>query len=75
MKKILIFDDEESIRMLYDLELSEEGYEVISSGEAFQCMKLIREHSPTVVVMDKKWGNMTGWIFWARYGASSLPCP
>jgi len=29
MKKILVFDDEEAIRMLYELELSEDGYEVI----------------------------------------------
>jgi CheY-like chemotaxis protein len=26
VKKILVFDDEEAIRMLYELELSEPGY-------------------------------------------------
>jgi len=60
MKKILVFDDEEAIRMLYELELSEEGYDVITSGEAFRCMELIREHSPNVVVMDKRMGNHDG---------------
>ena len=30
MKKILLFDDEEAIRMLYEDELLEEGYDVIS---------------------------------------------
>jgi CheY-like chemotaxis protein len=54
MKKIMIFDDEDAIRMLYELELSEEGYEVVSFGEASRCVELIREHSPNVVVMDKK---------------------
>lgn len=44
MKKILIFDDDEAIRMLYELELSEEAYEVITSEEASRCMELIREH-------------------------------
>ena len=60
MKKILIFDDEEAIRMLYELELSEEGYEVICSGEASRCMELIRKHGPSVVVMDKKMGKHDG---------------
>ncbi len=60
MKKILIFDDEEAIRMLCELELSEEGYEVICSGEASRCVELIRKHSPSVVVMDKKMGKHDG---------------
>lgn len=54
MKNILIFDDEEVIGMLYDIELSKEGYDVITSGVAFRCMELIREHRPNVVVMDNK---------------------
>ena len=60
MKKILIFDDEEAIRMLYELELSEDGYEVICSEDASRCMELIREHRPNVVVMDKKMGKHDG---------------
>lgn len=60
MKKILVFDDEEAIRLLYELELSEDGYEVISSGDASSWLELIREHRPHVVVMDKKMGNQDG---------------
>jgi len=60
MKKILVFDDEEAIRMLYELELSEDGYEVISSGNASMWLELIREHRPQVVVMDKKMGRQDG---------------
>jgi CheY-like chemotaxis protein len=32
MKKILIVDDEEVIRMLYGEELEEEGYKVVTAG-------------------------------------------
>ena len=60
MKKVLVFDDDEAIRMLYELELSEEGYEVHCSGEASRCLELIRNHSPSVVVMDKKMGKCDG---------------
>jgi len=60
MNKILVFDDEEAIRMLYELELSEEGYEVICSGDASRWLELIRERSPRVVVMDKKMRSQDG---------------
>ena len=60
MKKILLFDDEEAIRMLYEDELLEEGYDVISSGDASQWMELIREHCPDVVLMDRKMGKLDG---------------
>jgi len=60
MKKILMFDDEESIRMLYEIELSEEGYEVICSGDASRWLELILEHRPQVVVMDRKMGKQDG---------------
>jgi two-component system response regulator GlrR len=60
MKKILVFDDEKAIRMLYELELSEDGYEVISSGNASRWLELIRMHRPQVVVVDKKMGNQDG---------------
>jgi len=60
MKKILIFDDDEAIRVLYELELSDEGYEVITSGEVSRSMELIREHRPNVVVMDRKMGKKDG---------------
>lgn len=60
VKKVLIFDDEEAIRMLYEDELSDEGYDVISSGDASRCIDLIREHGPNVVVMDRKMGKHDG---------------
>jgi CheY-like chemotaxis protein len=37
MKKILIVDDEEVIRMLYGEELEEEGYEVITNIPVILC--------------------------------------
>jgi CheY-like chemotaxis protein len=60
MKKILVFDDEKAIRMLYELELSEDGYEIIFSGDASRWLELIREHRPRVIVMYKKMGSRDG---------------
>lgn len=60
MNKILILDDDEVIRLLYKEELSEEGYDVICSGDASRCIEMIREHRPNVVVMDEKVGRHDG---------------
>lgn len=41
METILIVDDEESIQRFYKDELSEEGYEVITSGDGSKVLELI----------------------------------
>ncbi len=60
MKKILIVDDEEWIRMLYTEELINEGYNVISSGEGSDLNKLIKHENPDLVVLDIKLGGYSG---------------
>lgn len=60
MEKILIVDDEESIRMLYADELIEEGYEVITIGEGSRVMELIKNEGPDLVLLDIRLGEHNG---------------
>ena len=60
MKKILIVDDEEAIRMLYADELAEEGYDVITCGDGSRILDLVEQSSPDVVVLDIKMGEYNG---------------
>lgn len=60
MKKLLIVDDEESIRVLYTYELIEEGYEVITTDDGSRLMSLIEEENPDLVVMDIKLSHDNG---------------
>ena len=60
MNKILIVDDDESIRMLYADELAEEGYDVITTGDGFMVMELIEKENPDVLVMDIKLRKYSG---------------
>ncbi len=60
MKKILIVDDEEWIRMLYGEELINEGYDVIASGNGADLNKLIEHENPDLVVLDIKLGGYNG---------------
>ena len=45
MTKILVVDDEENICLLYEQELSEEGYEVISTNNGKECLKALKEEA------------------------------
>ena len=52
MKKILIADDDPDIQMLYSLELTEEGYEVLTWDGSSDVTALIERERPDLMVMD-----------------------
>ena len=52
MKKILVVDDEWAIRLLYEEELTGEGYEVITSDGDEGLLEIISRKNPDLVVMD-----------------------
>ncbi len=60
MNKILIVDDDETIRMLYADELDEEGYDVFTTGDCTRVMAVIEEKRPDLIVMETKLGKYNG---------------
>jgi DNA-binding response OmpR family regulator len=60
MNKILIMDEDEAIRMLYADVLTEEGYEVITCGDASGLMELIGRRNPDLVLMEVLLRNCDG---------------
>ncbi len=60
MNRILIVDDEKSIQLLFADELTEEGYEVITTGDGSGLMGLIEKKRPDLVVLDIKLGTNDG---------------
>ena len=60
MKKILIVDDEEVIRMLYGEELEEEGYRVVTAGSGHGLMEMIEREKPDLVILDIKMAEHDG---------------
>lgn len=60
MNKILVLDDNASIRMLYAEELTEAGYEVITSDNASELMELLKRESPDLIVLDIKLADRNG---------------
>ena len=60
MKKILIVDDEEVIRMLYGEELEDEGYNVITTGTGQGLVELVGREKPDLIILDIKMAEHDG---------------
>jgi len=58
--KILIVDDEKSIRDLYAEELGGEGYDVITAGEGREVSALISSEQPSALVLDIRMEDCDG---------------
>jgi len=60
MKRILIIDDDAAIRVLYEAELSEEGYDVFSSDGKRGLLQLIAAKRPDLILLDVKLRRRSG---------------
>jgi DNA-binding response OmpR family regulator len=60
MPKILIVDDEEGIRMLYSMELEDEGYEVITRPDGKDLLQVIDTEAPDCIILDIKMREYNG---------------
>ena len=60
MQKILFVDDEESIRLLYQEEFAEKGYDVSLAGSGEEALQKFGEINPDLLVIDIKMPGMDG---------------
>jgi len=60
MARILVVDDDNSLRILYTKELSDEGYEVESVASGREALAAIAARRPDAVVLDIKMEGMDG---------------
>jgi len=60
MKKILVVDDEESIRELYRAELTDEGYDVDLAADGNQALRRLDTYRPDLVTLDVKMPGIDG---------------
>ncbi len=58
--KILLIDDEESIRRLLSISLAHKGYQVITAEDGEKGIKLFRQESPEIVLTDIKMPDIEG---------------
>jgi len=70
MGKLLLVDDDEALRRLMRLELSD-VFEVIDSGEPEQGLALALEHKPDAILLDLRMPNYSGYELLQTFTALS----
>jgi CheY-like chemotaxis protein len=60
MKQILVVDDEEAIRLLYQEELEEAGYRVAVAADGYEALRMVQENRPDLMTIDIKMPGMDG---------------
>uniref|UniRef100_A0A7V6A589 Response regulator n=1 Tax=Desulfobacca acetoxidans TaxID=60893 RepID=A0A7V6A589_9BACT len=60
MKRILVVDDDDAIRLLIEMELQDEGYEVLSASNAKDALKLVETEPLDLVILDIRMPGMDG---------------
>ncbi len=60
MSRILVVDDESSIRLLYSHELADEGYEIATAANAADAVELLRRDDFDLILLDIKLKNESG---------------
>jgi len=51
-KKILVVEDEEGLRLLYQMELEAEGYEVLTARNGKEAIQQLEEERPDLIILD-----------------------
>lgn len=60
MAKILIVEDERSLRLLYQQELQRDGHEVLTAGTAAEGLAIVESQTPDLIVLDIRMPGMDG---------------
>jgi CheY-like chemotaxis protein len=60
MKRILVADDEMSIRLLYSEELREDGYEVFTASNGKEALEIVGKEPLDLIILDIKMPEMNG---------------
>jgi CheY-like chemotaxis protein len=72
-ERILIVDDDESIRQIVRMCLSDEGYLVFEAANGQVALNRLDEFQPNLILLDLRMPVMDGWEFAHRY--ETLPGP
>lgn len=60
MKTILVVEDDKNQRSWYKQELEMEGYNVVTAGDGADCIKMVNDYLPDIIVMDIVMPKMDG---------------
>jgi DNA-binding response OmpR family regulator len=70
-KRVLIVDDDESIRDFLAMALTDDGYDVATADEGQRALDVARRWDPALILLDMRMGGLDGWGFARAYRRSS----
>ena len=60
MSKIVIVEDERSIREMYRMKFEAGGYQVYEAEDGFEGLRVIQENKPDIVLLDLRMPRLSG---------------
>lgn len=60
MKTLLVVEDEKNLRMLYQQDLADEGYNVLTAENGIQALEEIKNNKVHLAILDIKMNGMNG---------------
>jgi CheY-like chemotaxis protein len=72
MKRVLVVDDEEAIRLTLAEALEDEGYAVVTAQNGAEALVQVRARPPHGIVLDLMMPVLDGWGFLKAYRAEEL---
>jgi CheY-like chemotaxis protein len=60
LKKVMVVDDEESLRELVRAIFESEGFEVIDASSGIECIQKLEKIKPDIILMDMMMPGMSG---------------
>lgn len=73
--RILIIDDDPSIRITVSEVLAEEGYEIVTATNGAEGLAVVERAAPAVVLLDMRMPVLDGWGFARALGERGLSLP
>jgi two-component system NtrC family sensor kinase len=77
MQKILIADDDSSLRSLMGTALRSHGFEIIEANDGAEALELVHQHNPDLILSDVNMEGMDGYGFLeqlrAKAGTATIP--
>ncbi len=70
-KKILIVDDNKTVRTLLSINLRKEKYEILEADNGVEALAMVDEHKPDLIISDVLMPQMDGFEFCKRVRESS----
>jgi CheY-like chemotaxis protein len=60
--RVLVVDDDEVIRQLIAVNLTLEGFEVVTAVDGRECLEKVAEVAPDVITLDVMMPRLDGWV-------------